>query len=151
MDWKYTGVLPTCKITSINTTLCMQTQCKMCLAFNTIFFCHKLLFDCKKKKKAKAKNFHTMNGWLSPSGSRWYHRVFPGSIAEDYSGLPPLQNSSSVYSMEVKAHLKVDRKIKIIWGSAWQSQQNEFCVRTAWASAQTDQSLRYPHEETLGP
>ena len=36
-----------------------------------------------------------------------------------------------------------------------QNQQNDMCVqqrvRSAWASAQSDQSLRCPHEETLGP
>ena len=42
-----------------------------------------------------------------------------------------------------------------IWAAAWQNQQNGLCaqrrLRSAWASAQSDQSLRCPHEETLGP
>ena len=41
------------------------------------------------------------------------------------------------------------------WAASWQKQQNNICVqwrfRSAWASAQSDQSLRCPHEETLGP
>ena len=41
------------------------------------------------------------------------------------------------------------------WATAWQNQQNELCAQrrltSAWASAQSDQSLRCPHEETLGP
>ena len=41
-----------------------------------------------------------------------------------------------------------------IWATTWQNQQNECAqrrLRSAWASAQSDQSLRCPHEETLGP
>ena len=38
------------------------------------------------------------------------------------------------------------------WAASWQNQQNCRCVqrrlRSAWASAQSDQSLRCPHEET---
>ena len=39
------------------------------------------------------------------------------------------------------------------WAAPWQNQQNDLCtqrrLRSAWASAQSDQSLRCPHEETL--
>ena len=38
---------------------------------------------------------------------------------------------------------------------SWQNQQNDLCtqrrLRSAWASAQSDQSLRCLHEESLGP
>ena len=38
-----------------------------------------------------------------------------------------------------------------IWAAARQNQQNHLCpqrrLRSAWASAQSDQNLRYPHEE----
>ena len=41
------------------------------------------------------------------------------------------------------------------WAVSWQNQQNGMCVkqrlRSAWASIQSDQSLRCPHEESLGP
>ena len=41
------------------------------------------------------------------------------------------------------------------WAAAWQNQQNDLCaqqtLRSALACAQSDQSLRCPHEETLGP
>ena len=41
------------------------------------------------------------------------------------------------------------------WAAAWQNQQNGHCAqrrhRSACASAQSDLSLRCPHEETLGP
>ena len=40
------------------------------------------------------------------------------------------------------------------WATSWQNQQTDLCaqwrLRSAWASAQSDQSLRCPHEETLG-
>ena len=48
-----------------------------------------------------------------------------------------------------------DREVvKEIWAATWQKQQNECAPsedRSAWASAQSDQSLRCPHEESLGP
>ena len=41
------------------------------------------------------------------------------------------------------------------WAASWQNQQNGMCaqgsLRSAWASAQCDQSFRCPHEESLGP
>ena len=41
------------------------------------------------------------------------------------------------------------------WATSWQNQQNGMCtqqrLRSAWASAQSDQSLCCPHEERLGP
>ena len=41
------------------------------------------------------------------------------------------------------------------WSTARQSQQNDLFaqwrLRSAWASAQVDQSLLCPHEDTLGP
>ena len=40
------------------------------------------------------------------------------------------------------------------WATSWQNQQNGICgqrrLRLAWASAQSDQNLRCPHEEKLG-
>ena len=44
---------------------------------------------------------------------------------------------------------------KKIWATSWQNQQNSLCaqwrLRSAKASAQSDQSLRCPYEETLVP
>ena len=41
------------------------------------------------------------------------------------------------------------------WATAWQNQQNDLCtqrrLRSAWLSAQSDQSLRCPPEAKLGP
>ena len=41
------------------------------------------------------------------------------------------------------------------WAAAWQNQQNDLCaqrrLRSAWASAQSDQSQRCPPEAKLGP
>ena len=40
------------------------------------------------------------------------------------------------------------------WAASWQNQQNKMCaqrrIRWAWAFAQSDQSLRCLHEESLG-
>ena len=42
-----------------------------------------------------------------------------------------------------------------IWATSWQNQQNGMCAQrrlwSDWASAQSEQSLRCPHEESLGP
>ena len=44
---------------------------------------------------------------------------------------------------------------ELIWATSWQNQQNGMCaqwrLRSAWASAQSDQSLRCPHEESWDP
>ena len=41
------------------------------------------------------------------------------------------------------------------WAPSQLNQQNDLCaqrrLRSAWASAQSDQCLHWPHEETLGP
>ena len=48
-----------------------------------------------------------------------------------------------------------DSAARYTWAAAWQSQQNGHCAqrrhRSACASAHSDQSLRCPHEQTLGP
>ena len=45
--------------------------------------------------------------------------------------------------------------VHTIWATSWQNQRNGMCahrrLRSAWASTQSDQSLRCPHEESLGP
>ena len=42
-----------------------------------------------------------------------------------------------------------------LWAAGWQNQQNDLCahrrLRSAWASAQSDQSLYCPHEDTWSP
>ena len=44
------------------------------------------------------------------------------------------------------------RDVAHIWATAYQNQQNEYSEdRSAWASAQSDQSVRCPYEETLDP
>ena len=50
------------------------------------------------------------------------------------------------------------RKVIVVhhnWATAQQNQQNDLCAqrrfRSAWESAQSDQSLRCPNEETLAP
>ena len=46
-------------------------------------------------------------------------------------------------------------KLYGIWASAWQNLKNGMCaqwrLRSAWASAQSDQSLRCSYEESLSP
>ena len=39
----------------------------------------------------------------------------------------------------------------IKWVASWQNQQNGMCAQRRLRSAQADQSLRCPHEESLGP
>ena len=53
------------------------------------------------------------------------------------------------------ASLEKEQVVVNSWAWARQNQQNDMCTqwrhRSAWASAQSDQSLRCPHEESLGP
>ena len=53
-------------------------------------------------------------------------------------------------------YVRVSRVLTWVhWAASWQNQQSDLCaqqrLRSAWASAQSDQSHRCPHEETLGP
>ena len=52
----------------------------------------------------------------------------------------------SVFDVYLYVHMSHDK---------WQNRQNGMCAQrrlgSAWASAQSDQSLRCPHEESLGP
>ena len=47
--------------------------------------------------------------------------------------------------------MRQGRLFQIIWDCAWQNQQNDVCCQRRPRSAQSDQSLHCPHEETLGP
>ena len=53
---------------------------------------------------------------------------------------------------DVEAELKI---YKVKWDASWQNQQIYLCAQrrlgSAWAFAQSDQSLSCPHEETLDP
>ena len=48
---------------------------------------------------------------------------------------------------------KLSSNTRLIWATSWQNQQNGMCaqrrLRSAWASAQSDQSLCSAHAETL--
>ena len=58
------------------------------------------------------------------------------------------------FAVLLEAVLRVCHASFSIWAASWQNQQSECAPsedRSAWASAQSDQSLRCPHEETLGP
>ena len=50
--------------------------------------------------------------------------------------------------------LTLSRTLNQKWATSWQNQQSGMCaqrrLRSAWASAQSDQSLRCPHEESSG-
>ena len=72
-------------------------------------------------------------------------------------GLVQLQNNRLVLSMHTTNSL-FDSFIKPNshdWAASRQNQQNGMCaqwrLRSAWTSAQSDQSLRCPHEESLSP
>ena len=46
-----------------------------------------------------------MNGWVSPSGSRWFHRIIPNGTAENCPGFPPPQDSPSLSVSESGSQL----------------------------------------------
>ena len=81
-------------------------------------------------------------------------KVKYGSLDSDDS---PVDNRSSIKTVSVTLwNMYIPtRKQHFISAAPWQNQQNVLCaqrrLRSTWASAQSDQSLRCPHEETMGP
>ena len=61
----------------------------------------------------------------------------------------------ALFTDQNKDHFSVLVSRKVIWATSWQNQQNDMCaqrrLRSAWPSAESDQSFRCPHDETLGP
>ena len=72
-----------------------------------------------------------------------------GTIPQLYL-LKLFTTSSTLFCSDTVFHVYFPR---LIWATSWQNQQNDLCaqwnLRSAWASAQSDQSLRCPHAETL--
>ena len=69
---------------------------------------------------------------------------------------PCLQNfiKQNLYSIHEWHNLLIALLEKKIIVASWQNQQNDCTqrrLRSAWASAQSDQRLCYLHEESLGP
>ena len=69
--------------------------------------------------------------------------------------LPYLKKTTTYRQMNIVFKQYVPPLEVYKWAAAWQNQQSGMCaqprLRSAWASAQSDQSLRCPHEESLGP
>ena len=67
------------------------------------------------------------------------------------------QKNKGTESFEIRRLIWEKRKRYMInkWACTWQNQQNDMCtqrrLRSAWASAQSDQNLHCLHEEALGP
>ena len=89
--------------------------------------------------------------WADPQADlslHWVHSHFVGFVMLRllYSKSNPTEN----YYFTVNSFKQL-----YIWDASWQNKQNgmgaQRQLRSAWASAQSDQSLRCPHEETLGP
>ena len=89
-----------------------------------------------------ARNSTTMLFWNRPvQASRTTEQIV--QVSE-----PTEQQSKSV-----KLANKQNKKHN--WAATWQNKQSDLCaqrrLRSAWASVQSDQSLRCTHEVTLGP
>ena len=98
-------------------------------------------------------------GKLSPSGS-FGHWVPQTLVMKDTCVLWESFSHSFVryfilVFIQTLLYCSYASTIIIIWAATWQNQQKWVCaqrrLRSAWASAQSDQSLRCPHEESLGP
>ena len=82
----------------------------------------------------------------------WQKQVFSwrGSIFSSYLALWSDQSGKRKLVAWLVIYVYVQ-----IWAAAWQNQENDLCaqrrLRSAFASAQSDQSLRCSHEETSGP
>ena len=71
------------------------------------------------------------------------------------------QSDAVMFFQKLEQESRYQKDVWVVWKYAvialtwWQNQQNGMCaqlrLRSAWASAQADQSLLCPHEERLGP
>ena len=72
-----------------------------------------------------------------------------GRFDQLFSRINSIQKKSGTFDVSVVP------RTKGMWTEAWQNQQNDLCtqqrLRSAWASTQSDQSLRCLHEESGGP
>ena len=104
--------------------------------------------------------YHNLMSWLIWLRCTWIltwtqygiirSEILIGEQFTIYTVLPPNVTTRLVLLIN---NLNAD--CRYIWTASWQNQQNGICaqrrLRSAWASAQSDQSLRSPHEESLGP
>ena len=82
-------------------------------------------------------------------------------MLKNQSWLRMSERTERVYTVIIQNYGDLEMwKIAVIilkekWAASWQNQRNDISahrrLRSAWASIQSDQSLRYPYEETLGP
>ena len=65
---------------------------------------------------------------------------------------PKKNHSAAIIALATTVYVLL---FNIIWATSWQNQQNGMRthrrLRSVWVSAQSDQSLHCPHEESLGP
>ena len=93
----------------------------------------------------------------SPHPWRWHRRHYRGQLIRHRHWSLPSHRwhlpRDKVLLLSIA--VKVKKNWDLIWAASWQNQQNGMCVqqrlRSACASAQSDQSFCYPPEETLGP
>ena len=86
---------------------------------------------------------------------QWLPYILHAVINHFADSLADLQNFALVYDY-LEKRIRDCFWLKDIWASARQNLQNGMCTtqrrfRSAWASAQSDQSLRCPQEESLCP
>ena len=69
----------------------------------------------------------------------WYFEYYPGLGYQELSSFPALLNVTD----------RNDSALNYNWATTWQNQQSDWAPSED-SSAQSDQSLRCPHEKTLG-
>ena len=101
------------------------------------------------KKHISFSNYiETFNSWSANIAYSFYIHT----IGKEFKHSNP--KDLLLYVLHVKFKVMDKYVLKQIKAATWQNQLNECAPskdRSAWASAQSDQSLRCPHEETFGP
>ena len=113
-------------------------------------------------KAVKSVKNNKANGIDNLPAEIWKTLIFTGILAvlfnKCFSDGIGVINPIPKFSMK-KTHWVIGElplhRLFIKWTATWQNQQKwvfaQRRLRSAWASAQCDQSLRCPHEESLGP
>ena len=103
--------------------------------------------------------FHFRCVYFDPDGSCLYSgvkdflKVYGWEPAQCFDSVPITWGE--VIDMSTTAQNQLVGLIVYNFAGTWQNLQNELCIqqrlKSAWASAQSDQRLRWAHEKALGP
>ena len=119
----------------------------LCFGGNTVVFTQISLVHCRWYLQIKIELFSSFGNTFSFTDCRksFYSRENPWHWLFLCENTSCFKRYASVWNLPNQGHMSLDMTKPTKWVCAQRR------LRPAWASAQSDQSLRCPHEETLGP